>query len=123
MAEIRHLAILTDDPQKLAEFYIDVFGLKITGTGFYGAVWLTDGHIDLALIKRDGDRAAGINHFGFTLSEAEKEGVYGKLAQRGIQPFNPGPNRPYVEEAARDVDGNRFDLSTSGLAVNTLKTV
>ena len=29
MAKIRHLAIRTEDPGKLAKFYIDVFGLEV----------------------------------------------------------------------------------------------
>jgi catechol 2,3-dioxygenase-like lactoylglutathione lyase family enzyme len=28
MARIRHVAIYTDDPVKLAEFYVEVFGLE-----------------------------------------------------------------------------------------------
>lgn len=49
MAKIRHLAIYTDDPDRLAQFYVDVFGLTRTqdlpavpGTG--RAVWISDGY-------------------------------------------------------------------------------
>jgi len=31
MARIRHLAIFSDDPEKLAEFYTDIYGMKVTG--------------------------------------------------------------------------------------------
>ena len=50
MALIKHIAIATDDPKKLAEYYADVFGLKITDHGVHGDYWLTDGYIDFALI-------------------------------------------------------------------------
>jgi catechol 2,3-dioxygenase-like lactoylglutathione lyase family enzyme len=124
MAQIRHLAIIAEDPEKLAKFYAEVFGMKITGVGQMGAYWLSDGTLELALIPHSQDtrRAKGINHFGFTFdSKAEREAVCAELRARGIEPFNPGPNRPYVEDAAVDIEGNRYDLSLAGLAVEELK--
>lgn len=122
MAQIRHLAIVTDNPKKLAEFYTEAFGLEVKGTGYYGDVWLSDGHIDVALIPHRENVPAGLNHFGFTLeNEAERDHVYKVLDGLGIKTFNPGPNRPYVEEAARDTDGNRFDISVKGLTAKKLQ--
>ena len=60
----------------------------------------------------------GINHFGFTLDKGEKDGIYQRLAERGTKFRPPQPNRPYVEEAAYDCDGNRFDMSSSGLRMD-----
>ena len=49
MARIRHLAILTEDVEKLVKFYTGTFGLKVVhGVGM--ATYLTDGHINLAII-------------------------------------------------------------------------
>lgn len=127
MATIRHIAIFTDDPEKLATFYVTVFGMKrildtpavesAPDTG--SAVWITDGYMDVALIcpaRKDAPR--GVNHFGFTLDPLEKSGVYQRLTEEGITPRKPPPNRPYIEDAATDCDGNKFDLSTSGLRMN-----
>jgi len=121
MAKIRHIAIYTSDPDKLARFYIDVFGMKFTqespavpGTG--RAVWLTDGYVDVAIIHPESDKAPrGLNHFGFTIEASEKDGIYRKLKSHGREPYGPPPGRPYIEDAARDIDGNKFDLSTTGL--------
>lgn len=117
MATIRHIAIVSENPEKLAQFYADVYGMEITGRS-KGDVWVTDGYMDVALIAQANlpDQETGINHFGFTLEPEEKPAVYDKMNQLGLEPFdpraiNPDPDRPFVEDAAYDVDGNRFDLS------------
>jgi len=117
MATIRHIAIFSDNPHKLAEFYRDVFGLRITRWEDDGNAWMTDGYMDIALIyRRNADKPMGLHHWGFTLEEDEKAEVYEKLTERGLEPYDPRSSqpdviRPYVEDAARDIDGNRYDLS------------
>lgn len=117
MAKIQHIAIFSDDPEKLAGFYVDTYGMKVTGRS-KGDVWVTDGYMDVALILRKTEKAPrGIHHFGFTLDPAEKARVYEKQNAIGKPPFdprrdNPNVDRPYVEDAAHDPDGNRFDLTT-----------
>ena len=115
MAKIKHIAIFTEDPDKLAEFYKDVFGMTITGKTGRGAVWMTDGYMDVALLWKRAEMKVpkGINHFGFTIEKAEKDAIYGKLKTRGIDIFQPGQDRPYVEDAAKDPDGNRFDMTSA----------
>ena len=117
MAKIRHIAIFSDDPERLAEFYTEIYGMRVTGRS-QGDVWITDGYMDVALILRKHAKSPppGLNHFGFTLEPEEKDLVYEKMIGRGLKPFdpradNPRSDRPFVEEAARDPDGNRFDLS------------
>src|SRR5437660_4348242 len=81
MAKIRHIALSTQDPDKTAKFYIDVFGLKQVGrvdspgaSGYY----LTDGDINLAILKFKSDAVAGaergkdwsgLHHFGFQVDD------------------------------------------------------
>ncbi len=118
MAKIQHIAIFSENPAKLAEFYVEVFGMKITGES-QGDVWVTDGYMDVALISRKSERApqTGIHHWGFTLDEDEKAKVYRKLTARGLPPSDPRVedptiDRPYVEDKGHDPDGNRYDLTT-----------
>jgi catechol 2,3-dioxygenase-like lactoylglutathione lyase family enzyme len=113
MAKIKHIALFTKEPRKLAQFYIDVFGLKLTGETGLGGVWITDGYMDFAILPYRNERTPlGINHWGFTIEEDEKKEIYAKLAARGIDIFQPGNgDRPYVEDAAKDPDGNRFDMT------------
>jgi predicted enzyme related to lactoylglutathione lyase len=116
-ASIRHIAIFSDDPSRLAKFYVDVFGLKITGES-QGDVWVTEGYVDVALISRKNAKApAGIHHWGFTLAPDAKPKIYEALTARGLPPKdpraeNPTIDRPFVEHAGWDIDGNRFDLTT-----------
>jgi catechol 2,3-dioxygenase-like lactoylglutathione lyase family enzyme len=122
VAKIRHIAIFTDDADRLAKFYVESFGMTITqplasseASGSW--VFLTDGYLDMALIspaKRGGVKK-GINHFGFTLDDEEYESVVAKLKVRGIEPQSTPPDRPYVEVFVRDEQGNRIDLSRTGL--------
>lgn len=119
MAKIQHIAVFSDDPEKLAEFYQDIYGMEITGRSS-GDVWMTDGYMAVALLSRKHAEAPrGINHFGFTITEDEKAEIYRKQTERNLAPFdpraaNPEIVRPFVEDAAFDVDGNKFDLTTAG---------
>jgi hypothetical protein len=63
MAKLKHIAIATQDPDKTAKFYIEVFGLreiaKINSPGALG-YHLTDGDINLAILKFKNDQTAGV---------------------------------------------------------------
>ena len=117
MARIQHIAIFADDPKKLADFYTRIYGLKITGES-QGDVWVTDGYVEVALIKRKREDAPkGLHHFGFTLDAEEKPFVYVEMTKLGLAPTDPradgaGVDRPFVEEKGEDLEGNRFDLTT-----------
>jgi catechol 2,3-dioxygenase-like lactoylglutathione lyase family enzyme len=66
MAKIRHIAFYTDEPEKEADFYVRAFELKRVRTSPTGSVFLSDGYINLALLKAKGDGTKnGIHHFGF----------------------------------------------------------
>src|SRR5215470_1094055 len=75
MARIRHLAILTENVEKLVNFYTTAFGLKVVH-GIGTATYLSDGHINLAIIPIEPERKiegpqlqVGINHFGFEVDD------------------------------------------------------
>jgi catechol 2,3-dioxygenase-like lactoylglutathione lyase family enzyme len=52
MAKLRHLAILTHQPEKLADFYKKVFELKEMYRTKNGSVHLSDGEVNLANLER-----------------------------------------------------------------------
>jgi catechol 2,3-dioxygenase-like lactoylglutathione lyase family enzyme len=68
MARIRHIALTTENPSKTAAFYKE-------------AVFLTDGHINLAVLNLKDNRSAdvgahgenftGIHHFGFEVENLD----------------------------------------------------
>ena len=54
MARIRHIAIVTSNQKKLADFYKTAFGMKeVKGIG--EALYLSDGYFNLALIEKTPD--------------------------------------------------------------------
>jgi len=119
MVRIRHLAILSEDVERMVKFYTNSFGLKIV-EGEGTATYLTDGHINLAIIPIGPEREIegnhlkeGINHFGFEVDSVEalvpicKE--YGASKDIKIRP----PNRE-AEYRLHDPDGNPIDLSQHG---------
>jgi catechol 2,3-dioxygenase-like lactoylglutathione lyase family enzyme len=119
MPKIRHLAFFTDSPEDLAKFYTEVIGFEIKGRGKQ-SVWITDGYMDIALLKRTDDSHVhrGLNHFGITVEDdAEKEAICKRLEAIGRPAVKPPLDRSYVEDYAKDVDGNKFDLSTSAVQV------
>ena len=86
MARIRHVALVTDDPAKTADFYKEQFGLtelyrRPSNTGEKG-VWLSDGYIYFAILKYGEGEAPklgpgqssdlrGIHHIGFQVDDIE----------------------------------------------------
>ena len=97
MTRIRHIAITTQTPDDTAGFYRDVFGLREVGKidndnaeGYY----LTDGHINLAILKFRNEALAGeqfgagysgIHHFGFQVDDAQAADA--KLRKAGSAPL------------------------------------
>lgn len=84
MAQIRHIAIQTQDEEATKNFYVKNFGLEVVRkleneriSGYY----LTDGHINLAVLNFKNDVLAGtergqgwsgIHHIGFQVESLEE---------------------------------------------------
>ena len=84
MAQIKHIAIATQDSKKTAQFYQEVFGMRQvaeidgpTARGFF----LSDGKINMAILDFKSDEAAGaergvdysgIHHIGFEVESLEE---------------------------------------------------
>src|ERR1044071_5779149 len=90
---IRHIAINVEDLDKTAEYYKRVFGMEEKHRRPGGTIYLSDGHLDLALIHTE-KYPWGINHFGFkvdSVKEIEKiadtkaqDNTYGAIAESWI---------------------------------------
>lgn len=113
--QIQHLAIMSRDPERLATFYEKNFQMKRLHATKTGGIFLTDGHLTLAVLrhKLDGEAACGINHFGFSVESVDQ--MSNLLVADGLeQPKARPAHRPYAEYRAVDPDGNQFDLSEHG---------
>ncbi len=123
-AKIRHIAICTEDTRKLADFYIDTFGMIQVmaqtprdgeGPTDQRAIYLSDGYINLAILPARG-RQEGIDHFGFQVDDPDQIARRGKDAgaQTGIAP-RPRDGR-YAEFRIHDPVGTGVDLAAAGWA-------
>jgi catechol 2,3-dioxygenase-like lactoylglutathione lyase family enzyme len=87
MGKLKHVAITTQDPEKTANFYKEAFELEEIGklnSDLVEGYFLTDGHVNLAILKFKDARVAGaeygtdyngIHHIGFevdSLTETAK---------------------------------------------------
>jgi catechol 2,3-dioxygenase-like lactoylglutathione lyase family enzyme len=113
MSKIRHIAIKTKDPAKLAKFYEEVFGMKCIHSEAGGARYMSDGYLTLALLRNRGEATpSGINHFGFQVDDLSE--IEANLA-KWEEPMTGRPStRPFAEHRAMDPDGNLFDISVHG---------
>lgn len=120
MHKIQHVALFAQDNEALADFYKRAFGLVEVkrhapqGRPDRVGIYLTDGHINLALLPAEAGRPEGIDHFGFQVDdveEARKEAVAagGKPGSNDI----PRDGR-FAEAFISDPVGTRVDLSVKG---------
>jgi predicted enzyme related to lactoylglutathione lyase len=127
MARLRHFAIVVRDLEKAAEFYEQVFDLKRVGREdleMGSGIYLSDGVINLALLKYKGERGSGLSnaatfvgahHFGFQVDDLAE-------AQRRIEAaggtffFDLGDDadKENFERKFKDPDGIIFDISKKG---------
>ena len=116
MAKLRHLAILTHQPDKLADFYKRVFEMAEMYRTKNGSVHLSDGEVNLAILNandpKEPGHQPGLYHFGFHV-EDNKE-----VAKRINEIYPAGAPKEreatYAEGRGSDPDGNLFDISTVG---------
>jgi catechol 2,3-dioxygenase-like lactoylglutathione lyase family enzyme len=117
-AKIKHIAIITDDCERLGRFYQTAFGLSgersEEGKQFrsaHRAVALTDGYVGLNFNFRNPGRPASLDHFGIEVEDVEI--IFARLSEKfpsGEYIRRPG-GRAFAGISAHDPAGNVFDLS------------
>ena len=134
MAQIKHIAIATQDADKTASFYKDVFGLreiaKLDNPGAKG-YYLSDGNINVAILDFQKDEVAGaeygmgysgIHHIGFEVESLEEIAEKMKAADaaprddinRALGVGMPGARHANVEVKYGGPDGVIVDVSETG---------
>jgi lactoylglutathione lyase len=113
MAKLRHIALIVPDPEKAAKFFEEAFDMKVAGKARRG-LYVSDGTVNVALLKQEGDEKVGIYHFGMwvdDLDEAEK-----KVISAGRpEPSAAGQTaHSYYEAKYKDPLGIVFDLTHTG---------
>jgi glyoxylase I family protein len=134
MPKIKHIALSTQDVDKTAKFYIDVFGMKeiakIDSPGARG-YYLSDGDLNLAILNFKNDDVAGvergkgwsgIHHIGFQVESLEA--ITERLKNAGSEPREDinkalgvgqyGHRTGNVEVKYTAPDGVTVDVSETG---------
>jgi catechol 2,3-dioxygenase-like lactoylglutathione lyase family enzyme len=131
MPRIRHIALTTKDPEKVAAFYKEAFDMKEIRRSSNGAVFLTDGYINLAILnfktEKDSDVGAhganfsGIHHFGFQVENLDEaceklEGVQGRqlTAKDNLDMAMASGSHRNFEMKWAGPDGVVLDISHTG---------
>jgi len=113
MAKLRHIALIVPDPEKAAKFFEDAFDMKVAGKARRG-LYVSDGTMNIALLKQEGDEKVGIYHFGMwvdDLDQAEKKVVD---AGGSYLAGRPTSAQSYYEAKYKDPLGIVFDLTHTG---------
>ena len=136
MARIRHIAIQTQDEEATKRFYVENFGLTVVRklesertSGYF----LTDGHINLAILHFKNDVVAGvergtgwsgIHHIGFQVESLDE--MIAKLEKSGAAKprddinaalgvgVGGAPGHGNVEMRYAGPDSVNFDISQTG---------
>jgi catechol 2,3-dioxygenase-like lactoylglutathione lyase family enzyme len=116
MYQIRHIAIRAEDQKKVADFYKATFGMReVVDPGDGGRViYLTDGHITLAVLRARPGMANGIDHFGFHVDDADKVGRAAAAAGGSAKLEERPRDGRFAEFRIQDPTGAEIDLSEAG---------
>ena len=109
---IRHLAIVTENRERLVKFYTTAFGMKVI-EGVGPAIYLTDGYLNLAIIQKRPEYKVGLYHLGFQVENIEAL----RPVLKELEAASEVEKRPQNREAeyrVHDPDGNPIDLSQHG---------
>ena len=121
MGKLRHLAIRTEDPERLADFYVKVFGFETLYRGSHPGhagkktVHLTDGYFELAILDNDEQSSPnGLYHFGIQIENMDEtlDRIRKYAPEKKIKKRPDGT--PYAEVRVADPDGNFMDISVHG---------
>ena len=122
--KIRHVAIHTENYDRMAKFYQTILGMKKITTGMTDETGtynpnrghISDGIIGLALLQRQPGFLAGLDHFGIEVEDVQT--VMDRLTESypDIMVAKSQEHVPFAGLRTHDPAGNQFDLSQQGMA-------
>jgi catechol 2,3-dioxygenase-like lactoylglutathione lyase family enzyme len=113
---VRHIALYTPNPQRLANFYCSILDMREVDRTDRGSLFISDGYINVALLLQRREEPLGLNHFGFHVKNNEEMRLRAERA--GVRPGAKRPSRiPFAEYRVHDPEGNGFDISEKGFRV------
>ena len=133
MAKLRHIALSVPDPEAAARFYCEAFGLKrlrASRSALADGVFLSDGVINVALLRFHDDEFAGLepgtdergkdwfglHHIGFWVDDMDA--TEKKIADAGGRYLmgrpEAGAAKTFYEMKFRDPNGVMLDITHTG---------
>jgi catechol 2,3-dioxygenase-like lactoylglutathione lyase family enzyme len=113
---IRHIALYTPDPQRLAGFYCNVLDMQEVERTDRSSIFVSDGYFNLALLYRRTEEPLGLNHFGFHVQSNDE--MRARAEKAGVPAGARRPERiPFAEYRVHDPEGNGIDISQKGWKV------
>lgn len=113
---IRHIALYTPNPQRMADFYCKVFDMKEVEKTDRSSIFVSDNYFNLALLYQRKEEPMGLNHFGFHVKSNEEMQTRAEMA--GVRRGAARPKRiPFAEYRVLDPEGNGIDISQKGWRV------
>ena len=105
---VNHISYQVADYAKTRDFYVDLFGMKVTGdTGRQCNLSFGDTFL-LPRNARQGGQTPHVDHIAYTIENWNQADVKAELERRGLAPREDTVNSYHV----KDPDG--FDLQISG---------
>jgi catechol-2,3-dioxygenase len=113
---IRHIALYTPNPQRMADFYCKVLDMNEVERTDRSSIFVSDGYFNLALLFQRKEEPMGLNHFGFHVKSNEEMQTRAEMA--GVRRGAARPARiPFAEYRVHDPEGNGIDISQKGWRV------
>lgn len=115
-AKLRHLAIVSDRPALLSQFYRELFGMKGSPPEAGAAAVVSDGYVGLNVNPRVPGRQGGFDHFGFEVDDVDEVRDRLREGYPSIELSRRPGSRPFAGISTHDPVGNVFDLSQKDMA-------
>ena len=127
MSKLRHIALSVNDPWEAAKFYEKAFDMERVGetrSELADGVYLSDGIINLALLRYKTDEMAGedrgkdyvgLHHIGFWIDDLDE--THKRIENAGGHHFMgsvPEGENVFYEVKYRDPNGIIFDVTENG---------
>ena len=107
MAKIRHISYRAEDVDAMAKYFIDALGLTMVQKRKDGAIDLSDGSVNFAILPLAANRRrrAGLEHIGFS-AEDDQEQIRRVKAAGAIKESTRSP----YEEKFKGLEGIIVDV-------------
>lgn len=122
--KIRHIALNTENWDRMAKFYQTIFGMKKITTGMTDEKGeynpnrghISDGVIGLAMLQKHPGNQSGLDHFGFEVEDMRTVEERMHTDYSDLLVAKSLPHVPFSVARGTDPVGTQYDISQQGVA-------